>query len=288
MRIIKIFIPLIIILVTTLTSCIQDDFEISDVGIPQNESGSIISFTTVRNDGIISLSVDAPVKDRSGIWIDLNNDGIRTEDGSENIKNFNVYQDYHISTGVNKISIHGDCSYLGAASNELTAIDVSNNPFLKTLNIPLNRLVSLELSKNIALINLDCSENSLISLNLSQNKSLESLWVFNNQLCALNVTNNIDLTFLDCSGNQLIALDITKNSELIHLLCYNNQLRSLDISHNNKLNQLWTFNNSLSANETEFIITSLQKVLQGDLWISNKPINNEQIKILTDKGWEVN
>ena len=287
MRIIKKFFPLIILTIT-VTSCIQDDFEIQDVSKPQNESGSIISFITERRDGIISLSVDAPVQYRSEIWIDLNNDNIRSEDNSEDIKYFNMYQYYHIGEGVKKISIHGDVSYLGAASNELTVIDISNNPSLKTLNIPLNRLVSLDLSKNTSLVNLDCSDNSFISLDFSQNKSLVSLWVFNNQLTTLNVSNNSALTFLDCSGNQLTSLDLSKNSELIHLLCYNNQLSSLDISHNYKLNQLWTFDNPLSAKETEIIITSLQKVSQGDLWISNKPINNEQIKILTNKDWEVN
>mgnify|MGYP001002082299 CR=1 FL=1 len=279
---------LLLIFAIFATSCIHDDFEIVGDDRTPLESRSLISFVTERSGGIISLSIDAPVQDRFNVWIDLNNDGIRSGNGAEDITVFNKYQDYQISLGVNKVTLHGDITYLAAASNELITINISKNPFLKILNVPFNRLTSIDLSKNTALVNLDCSDNNINSIDLSHNKSLETLWVYNNQLTTLTVSDNTALTFLDCSGNQLKKLDLSNNSELVHLLCYNNQLSSLDISQNNMLNRIWAFDNPFSTNESVSLIGSLQKVSQGDLWISNELLSTEQLDILTKKGWEIN
>lgn len=284
MRINKIFAALSILAIG-MVSCTQDDFGVPG-GIPTpGKSGNVISLSTGHANGIVSLAVDALPADRAGVWIDLDGDGLRAEDGTEDISSFNVYQDYKLSAGKNTVTVHGNITYFAAASNELTALDVSKSPQLQTLNIQHNRITALDLSKNTALTRLDCSTNSLYTLYVSQNNSLVSLWAFDNQLAELNVSGNPSLAFLDCSGNSLSTLDVTGNSELVRLLCHNNQISSLDISQNEKLNRLWVFGNLISSEEMERIITSLQKVANGSLWIAYEQIAAGQEEQLIEKGW---
>lgn len=260
----------LMVLVTVLTGCMQDDFGIFRTNDQTKSTGSVITMTTNRLNGIINLSVDAPENIRTEIWIDLNGDGIRAEDGSEDISVFNSHQDYKLSPGLKVVSIYGGITYLGSASNELTAIDVSGNSYLTTLNVPLNRLTTLDISKNSALMRLDFSDNSITSIDISENRALVILWSFNNKLSELNLSNNQALSFLDCSGNQLNALDVSNNNELVRLICYNNQLTSLDISQNEKLNRLWIYGNPFSKDEAERITGMIKEGYNVDVWISDK------------------
>lgn len=233
----------IILLGLGVTACQNDFIEGVEVNDIKNESVSVITMKTQRTDGIINLSIDAPAHDRFGVWIDLDGNKTRAEDGSEDVTLFNHYQDYTLAAGVKSIDVFGDITYLGAASNVITDIDISGNLFLSMLNVPLNQLETINLSANTALEKLDVSGNKIAALDVSSNTKLESLWVFNNELSMLDVSNNINLNFLDCSGNTLSSLDLSNNLQLVRLLAYNNQLNSIDISQNVKINRLWLFGN---------------------------------------------
>lgn len=269
MKNIKILITFIV-LATIVTSCMNEEIEgFTNQGEAAAESSSVITMITDRADGIINLSIDAPESKRSQLWIDLNGDGVRAEDGTENISLFNSYQDYSLAQGLKTISVYGDITYLANASNELTTIDVSRNPHLTTLNAPLNKLTELDVSKNSALAHLDCSGNNIRTIDVSQNRALVSLWAFNNNLTQLDLSNNAELVFLDFSGNQLNSLDVSRNRELVRLIGLNNQLTSLDISQNSKLNRLWLFGNPLSIQETEHIVSNTKEMGEVDLWIAD-------------------
>lgn len=259
-----------IVLATIVTSCMNEEIEgLYNSTETTTESSSVITFTTDAVDGIMNLSFDAPENKRSQLWIDLNGDGIRADDGSEDITAFNQYQDYILAPELETVRIYGDITYLAGASNDLTGIDISRNPYLTTLNVPLNKLSALDVSKNSALTHLDLSNNNIHTLDISQNRSLVSLWVFNNSLTQLDLSNNADLVFIDFSGNQLSSIDVSKNSELVRLIGFNNQLTSLDISQNNNLNRLWLFGNSLSYSETERIENIVNAMSNVDLWITD-------------------
>jgi hypothetical protein len=259
-----------IVLATIVTSCMNEEIEgFTNQKDASTESSSVITLTTDRVDGILSLSIDVPENKHTQVWIDLNGDGVRAEDGSEDITLFNSYQDYSVQSGLKTISIYGDITYLAGASNDLTGIDISRNPYLTTLNVPLNKLSALDVSKNNALTHLDFSDNNIHTLDVSQNKELISLWCFNNNLTQLDISNNTNLAFIDCSGNQLNSLDISQNSELVRLIAFNNQLAALDISQNNKLKRLWLFGNSLSYSETERIENIVNAMSNVDLWITD-------------------
>jgi Leucine-rich repeat (LRR) protein len=58
--------------------------------------------------------------------------------------------------------------------NDLTSLDLSNNPLLKLLSCEQNQLTSLNVSNNLELNALWCGENLLTSLDLSQNSKIGS------------------------------------------------------------------------------------------------------------------
>ena len=111
---------------------------------------------------------------------------------------------------------------LWCSSNQLTSLDVSNNPALVNLDCSSNQLTSLDVSNNPALVDLDCAGNQLTSLDVSNNLALESLYCDYNALISLDVSNNLALESLYCDYNALISLDISNNSDLEHLYCSGN------------------------------------------------------------------
>lgn len=277
----------IILFAVVITGCESDLDNNISVNKPLNESGAVVTMVSARSDGIINISVDAPAQARSGVWIDLDGDGSRAENGSEDVKLFNVYQEYQLSAGVNSIAVYGDITYLGAASNELTGIDVSKNSFLTTLNVPINKLVTINLTANNALERLDVSGNNIDKLDVSYNIALKSLWVYNNELSSLNVSNNNKLIVLDCSGNSISNLDVSNSADLNSLLAYNNQLTSIDVSKNSKLNRIWLFGNPFSDAIAEGLINSLNRVISGELWITDEPLKENITKVAISKGWDI-
>lgn len=282
------YLLLVALLSTVIVSCQQDlpdtGFKVGDL---ETESGSVVTLKSGRTDGVISLSIDAPALDRLGVWIDLDGDGKRAEDGTENVTLFNAYQDYTLVPGVSEIAIYGDITYLAAAGNELTSIDVSGSSYLTTLNVPMNNLTAVNVSQNTMLQRLDVSDNGISALIVSANTELVSLWCFNNQLAALDVAANSSLEYLDCSGNQLANLDISTNTQLSRLLVYNNQLIALDISKNPVLNRLWAFGNPLGDTEAENIVSALRSATNGDLWLTEEPLGQILQASAIEKGWEV-
>lgn len=258
-----------------MVSCQHDLVGGLEVEGPASESESIVVLKGGRTDGTLHLSVDAPAADRFGVWIDLDGDGSRAEDGSEDVKRFNAYQKYSVADGVKEITIHGDINYLGAASNELDVVDISGNPYIETLNIPSNRLKSVDVTQNAALVRLDCSGNGLSTIDVSQNTALELLWVFDNRITAMDLSNNTKLTFLDCSTNDISSIDISANFQLERLLAYDNKITELDISKNTQLQTLWLFGNPLSNSAIQQLESSLRPVSVSELWLSDDgPLNH--------------
>ena len=136
---------------------------------------------------------------------------------------------------------------LECGGNQLSSLDVSQNPELTRLWCRNNQLSSLDVSRNPKLTVLECDYNQLSSLDVSRNAELTRLWCRNNQLSSLDVSRNVQLTELWCDDNQLSSLDVSRNVELKELLCNHNQLSSLDVSRNVELTRLWCQDNQLSS-----------------------------------------
>lgn len=127
--------------------------------------------------------------------------------------------------------------YLHCEKNNLTSLDTSSNPLVRSIFCFNNALTSINVSNNPALDTLWCSGNSLTSLDVTGNPALQDLSCYNNKLTALDVSNCTALTELSCYNNKLESLDVSNNTALIHLNCRVNHIASLDVSHNTLLEQ---------------------------------------------------
>ena len=130
-------------------------------------------------------------------------------------------------------------------SNQLTALDVSQNPALTILWAAYNQLTNLDVTQNPALTDLRCFENQLTSLDVTQNTALTNLWCHRNQLTNLQLSQS--LIQIRCEFNQLTGLNVTQNTGLTFLACHENQLQDLDVSQNGGLNDLYAYANQLDC-----------------------------------------
>ncbi len=138
-------------------------------------------------------------------------------------------------TSLRGIEYFESLTSLNCGDNQLTALDVSNNPALTDLWCYTNQLTALDISKNTALSRLNCGSNQLTSLDVSKNIALTGLACSDNPLTALDVSSNTELKTLNCVDNRLTSLDISKNTAVIYLDCHSNRLTSLDVSNNTAL-----------------------------------------------------
>ena len=136
---------------------------------------------------------------------------------------------------------------LACGTNQLTALDVSQNPALEDLSCYENQLTALDVSKNTALTELRCPDNQLTALDVSKNTKLTKLVCMRNQLTTLDVSKNTALTDLACGGNKLTKLNVSQNTKLTNLSCWKNQLTTLDVSQNTALTGLSCFSNQLTT-----------------------------------------
>ena len=77
-----------------------------------------------------------------------------------------------------------------------------------------NNLTELDVSENPELVRLICYNNSLTSLNLNKNTKLGSLNCNNNKLTVLDLRENKSLWWLRCNNNCLTSLDLRNNPKI--------------------------------------------------------------------------
>ena len=106
-------------------------------------------------------------------------------------------------------------------------------PNLEKLDCDQNNLSSLDVSQNPALKYLYCEQNNLSSLDVSSNSALKYLHCTKNNLSSLDVSQNPALEYLLCAQNKLTSLDVSKNEALKLLNCKNNQLTNLNVEYTN-------------------------------------------------------
>lgn len=128
--------------------------------------------------------------------------------------------------------------HLNAVGNNLTEIDVSNNPKLTILYLTNNSLTSLDVSNNPLLTQLSFGNsggkgnNRISYVKLTNNPKITLLSCSNCELTSLDVSNMPDLSGLYCEGNELATLNVTNNPKLIILRCNNNLLTYINLENN--------------------------------------------------------
>src|SRR5690606_6137644 len=143
-----------------------------------------------KNRLLIANTANGIAKDENGtnIQIDSNNDGEIQE--SEALNVYELYVNQALISDLTGIEAFTNLTLLYCYSNNLTAIDVSNNTNLVDLVCSSNDLTSIDLSSNPNLAHLDCGFNNLETIDLSNNPNLSSLWAGGNpNLTTLNIHN---------------------------------------------------------------------------------------------------
>ena len=121
------------------------------------------------------------------------------------------------------------------AGNEIETLDLSANTLLWNLDCSYNAITAINLSQNIFLKNFSGSGNPYTTLDLTTNSDLEFLQSNNGSLTALDVSQNLNLQFLYVQGNNLTELDLTHNPFLEGVILDNNDLSQIDLSQNTNL-----------------------------------------------------
>ena len=134
---------------------------------------------------------------------------------------------------------------LNCANNNLTQLDVSQNPALVRLSCGNNRLTALDVSHNLELQYLNCNFNRLSSLDLSGHSKLIALYCEMNYLQSLTLTGCTGLKVLYCRNNQLDELLLTDSTKLEFIETFDNRLTSIDVSMLPELTFLHIFHNRL-------------------------------------------
>ncbi len=136
---------------------------------------------------------------------------------------------------------------LSCAYNQLTALNLQNNPALLELDCSCNMLSSLSLPENAVLNTLNCNGNLLTSLDASLLPSLRSLDCSNNRLTGLDLSGCTALAAVSCGSNKLSALGLGSCTGLSTLRCENNQLAALNIGGCSSLSGLSCAHNQITA-----------------------------------------
>ena len=137
----------------------------------------------------------------------------KDKDGALNQTERNAVKEIEISnsgcTSLQGLKYFSKLTDLFCSDNNLTELDVSENPELGLLICYNNSLTSLNLNKNTKLRSLNCNNNKLTVLDLRENKSLSWLRCKNNCLTSLDLRNNPQIGDLQVGSQryQILAND---------------------------------------------------------------------------------
>lgn len=150
----------------------------------------------------------------------------------------------------------------------LTAIDLTDVPYLTTLICPDNSLSELNLSKAENLYELNCESNNLKSLSLSKCKNLVALNCAKNELTSLALSYQTNLKTLICGYNKLRSVSVSNNKELETLWCQDNEISSIGFSSSARPSQICAFDNQLTS------LNAHNLEATKELWLDNNKLTS--------------
>lgn len=153
-----------------------------------------VTFTTTKALGTsITLAINAATVDQPGVWIDLNNNGVR--DNGEDVSKFGAWGtagnvNYTIQSQT--LTVYGKLTGFGAHGQLITSIDLTQAPHLTYLRVDNNNLTELDLSAQPKeFYNLHISRNQITSvLDLSRFEELQTVNIDRNRLTSIILGNN--------------------------------------------------------------------------------------------------
>lgn len=134
-----------------------------------------------------------------------------------------------------------DLKLLNLYWNPIKELDVTHNPELEVLDFSYTAVSSVDLSANPDLFYLAGYANNdeigdsfaqIESIDLSANTALQVIDLHNQRLTSIDVTGCPALASLNLTNNSLSSLDISRNASLVYLRASRNRIQSLDLSGN--------------------------------------------------------
>ncbi len=167
----------------TVSSCKKSKDE-----TPEEVTYKMVLTTSRAQGENIRLAFDAAAADQAGIWVDVNNNGIR-DTGEDPGFGFGINYTVNASRTLN---IYGKVSTFDCNNNDITKLEISGNNALKILHCGNNKITTLNVSGCPALTELHCWVNQIATLDFTANKELGILSCYENQLKNTVLTNMIN------------------------------------------------------------------------------------------------
>lgn len=180
-------------------------------------------------------------------------------------------------------SNHGFNGALGAAGNQLSALNVNDLVNLEQLKCSKNNISSLSINSLTNLVTLDCSYNSLTNLNLSALTNLENLNYSNNQLSNVNLDGLTKIKTLECFNNAITSLDLSDMPNLEKLNCMTNSLTTLNLSGLN-LKELYCDNNQLTSLDVNSMDNLMMLSCSANQLATIEVYNLQNLRLLNCSG----
>lgn len=217
-----------------------------EIPIPDSiyNTWTVSSYHTIdiNGDGEIQVSEAQAIK-----WLKVNVSGISSLTGIEAFTNL-IYLDCN-SNQLTALDItqNTQLKHLDCSSNQLTVLDVTQNTQLQFLSFTSNQLTTIGVSGLTNLQYLSFSNTLLTTIDVSGLTNLQTLVCSGNQLTSLNVSNLTNLQYLELFGNQLTSLNVSGLTNLQFLDCGLNQLTSLNVYDLTNLQTLFCSDNQLTS-----------------------------------------
>ena len=180
-------------------------------------------------------------------YLNLNLNFIESIDLSSNTALEELYLEQNMLTKID-VSKCTELKVLSIYANDISTIDVSDLQALESLRLTYNQnLSAIDVSKNTELVSLEANFCDLTSLDLTSNTKLEKISVSRNRISTLNIGECPELTTLACGNNMLTELDVTGFPKLTNLQFPSNKITSIDLSNCTELYQLYAYDNELTV-----------------------------------------
>ncbi|WP_299212175.1 immunoglobulin-like domain-containing protein [uncultured Aquimarina sp.] len=161
-----------------------------------------------------------------------------------------------------------------ARSNSFTAIDISNNVNISTLDLFDVNLTEIDLTALTNLQNLSLSNNSISAIDISNNILLEYVAIQNcTSLTAIDLSQNVALERLSIWGNALQNIDLNSNTSLTSIVISQNNITAIDLSQNILLEEVLINENPIVQIDVSWL-TNLVVFEANDCDLSSLNIKN--------------
>jgi len=212
-------------------------FITSNIKITQFNQKPSIAFFTENEEATITIQTEI----HTSIYIDWGDKTL-----TEYLLSTNDTAISHVVT--DSVKIYGN-SILAFTCGEqnISFVNTSNCPTLKSLDCRFNSLETIEISDNTNLTYFNCYENKISSIDFSNNKKLFYINVGNNSFDTIDLSTDTLVTKLYCQRNTLKNLDVSKNTLLEFLDCGENSISSLNVKTNTSLETLYCNGNTLQS-----------------------------------------